>query len=425
MFGLGYSANVQFSLGAVPATAAQFFSPSEQAFMEGLFAQTSEERIQQKQDGLSDTIESLRLSDGVNAKMALHSVRKLQNALDEIAAALDIEFSDGAPHTPLYGPKFPRDVREIPIQGKILAVNGLKLTDHQALFGDAYWESVEPDERLQDHEIEMLTGAAAGETRQITGHVIKGTGAPYIVVDDATNIAAGNRFRVKDAVIPQDNLDKRDRSRDWVVTTAIRGRLTSAAAGQVFANVFGNAYWSSAKKTLKGRKLIVLDGDFAGEHLILTHNVGGGFITLEGAPALLGNEDFAIVPLSPLANGTQNRGTLRRGDPADGRRYDTLEPGTRRRLHPWNLGRLDGETKVSVETEMERIDRYLHMRYHRWFGSYRRLRRTRKTAKRIQKQFEQEALMHDDIREAVEDLDLFVDIDEPEVALEEDLNVDA
>lgn len=413
MFGLGYSPSVQFSLGAVPATAAQFFSPREQAYMEALFKRTSDEEVQRRVDGLNDQIEALRLADGVNAKMALHSVDMLQDLLDNVAAALDVEFPSGAPHVALYGPAFPRDVREIPIQGKILAVSGLKLTDYQGLFGDAYWESVDPNERLQDHELEMLSGAAAGEVRQITGHALEGTGAPYIVVDDASGIATGDQFRVRDALIPQDNLDKRDRSTDWVITTAIRGTLTSAVAGNVFASVFGNSYWSSASKTLKGRTLIVLDGALAGEYLILTHSVGGGLITVEGSPAFAGNETFAIAALSPLENGVQRRGTLRRGDPADGRRYDTLEPGTKRRLHPRNLGRLGGEQKAEIEAEMGRIDRYLSMRFDRWFGSFRRLRRTQRTAKRILAQYDQERLVHDDIAAVVKARNLFVDIEEP------------
>lgn len=422
MFGLGYSPTVMNQLGVIPRVSSQFFSPNEQAYMETFFALTTDEQIQRKLDGLNDQVEGLRLSDSVNAKLSLLSVQRLLDFLDDEVIRLDEVSPGGAPHAVLVGPKFPRDSREVDIRGKILTVVGSKLTDHQGLFGDSYWESVGPEERLAEHEIKMLSGTAAGEIRQITSHVIRGTGAPYIVVDDPTDISPGDRFKVLEALIPQDNLDKRDRSTDWIVSTAIHGTFTNRTLNEIFDDdIFGDsdAYWDDVKKTLKGRTLTILEGAFAGDYLVTAHNIGNpGSIELEGDPAVAGTEQYSIPTLSPFENGLQKERSLRNGDPETDRKYDFLEPGTKRVLTSMNLPQVpDPETAAAIDLEMQRIDRYLRRRFHRWFGSHRRLRRFRKTAKRIERQFQGEADMHDDIEAAVIDLGLFVNIEEPATTL--------
>jgi hypothetical protein len=209
------------------------------------------------------------------------------------------------------------------------------------------------------------------------------------MLEETTGLAPGDSFKILDITLPQDNLTKKDRSTDWAISTAIRDTFD----GTNTSPVIRSAYWT-AKGNLKGRDLISAGVPYR----ITAHNLGAS-ITLEGAPVLAGA--FSIMAKSPFETGIQKTHSLHSDD---GTVYGHIEPNTRLRLTPRNLGGNSGKDQIKDSQAM--IDRYLHFRFQKYFGSLIRLNRFRKTAKLINQQWDQKLLRREDIQTVTTDLNL-------------------
>jgi len=414
MFDLGPGPDLFFMLGYEHATVG-LFSPRELGVMQLLLDQTNEQAFEDRFAGLTKAVSELRLRDSVNRKLLLLASMRLEDTLDDVAARFDTQYPDTAPHAVILGPGFPRDTKDQPVSGKILSIAGSKVSDHQGVFGDQHWETVEPDERLAGRIMRMRSGLAAGQDFQILSHVIVGTGSPHITLSDTTDLSPGDEFEIDGDGLPQDNLSKKTRSRDWVITTRMDGTFNGASPAS--ADLFGNTYWLKdglpIPGRLKGRTINITEGASAGAYLITAHNVGAGTIVMEGAPVIAGTEAFWITPRSPAETGKQRRGSLRVGDPSALGRWNTLEPGARRRMVSATRERA-GDLTESLKNSMDQIDRYTHLRFHRWFGTWRQLLRFRRTLRLIQQQWEQEQARRGDIEAATLELNLPLVIDAEE-----------
>lgn len=383
------------------------FSPRELGMMQLMINQTGAQEYEDRFAGLTKAVSDLRLQDSVNRKLLLLAAMRIQDTLEEVAARFDVQFPETAPHAVILGPAFPRDTKDQPVSGTILSVAGSKVSDNQGVFGDSHWDSVEADERLSGRLMTMRTGAAKGLQVQILTHVIVGSSAPFITVDDTTGLASGDEFEIDGDGIPQDNLTKKTRSRDWAITTRMSGRFN--APSPAGAPLFGRAYWlkggSPIPGRLKDRTINIIEGPVPGAYRIQGHNVGAGTIVIEGSPAILGTEAFWISPRSPVDTGKQRRGTLRQGDPANDAKWDTLEPGTKRRMVARSRQKAADLTETLTES-MDQIDRYTDLRYHRFFGTWKQLRRFRRTARLAQRRWEQEQIRRADIEQATLELNL-------------------
>jgi len=392
------------------------FSPRELGMMQLMIDQTGAQEFEDRFAGLTKAASDLRLQDSVNRKLLLLAAMRIQDSLDDVALRFDALYPDTAPHSVILGPSFPRDTKDQPVSGKILGIAGSKVSDHQGVFGDSHWGTVDADERLAGRIMTMRTGAAKGTQVQILTHVIVGTAAPFITVDDTTGLAAGDEFEIDGDGLPQDNLNKKTRSGDWAITTRMDGRFNAASPAE--APLFGRAYWlkngTPITGRLKDRTINITEGPVPGAYRIQGHNVAAGTIVIEGNPAILGTEAFWISPRSPADTGKQRRGTLRQGDPSDGRRYDTLEPATKRRMVAKSRQKA-GDLTETLTASMDQIDRYTDLRYHRFFGTWKQLKRFRKTARLAQRRWEQEQIRRADIEQATLELNLPLDLaDEPD-----------
>lgn len=406
MFDLGPGPGLMLTLGYSPEVV-DLFSVRELSVMQLMLNQTNQEAFEDRFEGLNNAINTLRLQDSVNRKLLLLASMRLQDGLDDVASNFDSLYPEDAPHAVILGPSFPRDVRDTPVHGKILVISGQKVTDHQGVFGDPFWETVGADERLAGRILRAKTGTAAGQDFQITDHILVGAGAPYIVLEDVTDLTAGDEFEIEGVGLPQEDLGKNKKSGDWAITTRINGVFNGASPAT--STIFADTYWlrggNPIPGRLKGRTITVLEGAAAGTYEITSHNVGAGSIEMAGSPAIAGTEAFWIAPRSPADTGKQRRGSLRVGDPSISGRWDTLEPGTRRRMVAATKERA-GELASILEGSMEQIERYIDLRFHRFFGSYRHLRRFRKIARLERRRWEQEQARRRDIEQAALELNL-------------------
>lgn len=390
MWGLGQSPILLPQLGGFYPQPTTLFGPSELEFMQSVLDRTGEDEQARLFDGLERQITRLKLEDSVNSKMAIYAVNNLKGMLSEEASRMDDLFPDTASHAVLLGPSFPQDAREVPIASVVAAVSGTKVVDDLGLFGDPHWGDVPPSDRMAGYTFRILSGAAAGEDRVIVEHRVKGPSAPCIVLDDATGVTAGVKFKVLGISLPQANLDKRDRSTDWAISTAILDAFDAPNTSPVIRS----AYWTSTVN-LKGRE-IVWNGT---TYKIVGHTIGVS-IDIDGSPPV-GLDPFRVEARSPFSTGKMRHGTLRSGSSSA---YDLLEPGTKVRLTPRNLGNVEIASEARSAQKM--IDRYLHLRFQKYFGSYPRLRRFRKTARMINRQWEQEQKRREDIIAVAEEMNL-------------------
>lgn len=398
MWGLGQSPIVFPALGGFYPLPTTLFSPSELAVMQGMLDQTDKQDQDRLFKGLADMVTRLKTEDSVNTKLITYALNLMKGTLSEEAAMFDESFPTTAPHTVLLGPAFPRDAKEIHIAAKIGVIGANGIVDDRGFISDPYWQTVTPAERLTGHVFHVVSGTRAGDDIPIIQHRVKGVGAPSITLEETTSLAAGNKFTIPDILMPQDNLRKHDRSRDWIISTAIKDTFNATLTSPVIRST----YWT-AKANLKGRELHVGGNVYK----ILTHTIGAmGVITIDGPNP--GNVAFTIPAKSPFETGKQTTGTLRAGD--GGVHYGLLEPTTRIRLWAGNIGTSSSGSNISTSEAM--IDRYLHMRFQKYFGSHVRLNRFSKTAKLINEQFQQQLLRRDDIIAVNEDLNLPLKVEE-------------
>lgn len=398
MWSLGQSPIVFPALGGFYPLPTSLFSPSELSVMQTMLDQTDKADQERLFKGLDDLVTRLKTEDSVNTKLITYALNLMKGTLSEEAASLDEKFPSSAPHMVLLGPSFPRDAKDIHIAAKIGAIGMNGIVDDRGFISDPYWQTVTPAERLSGHVFHVVSGLRAGDDIAIVLHRVKGAGAPSIVLEETVDLAPGDKFTIPDILMPQDNLRKHDRSRDWIISSAIKDTFNATLTSPVIRN----AYWT-AKANLKGRDLHVGGNVYK----ILTHTIGAfGVITIDGP--IPGNVAFTIPAKSPFETGKQTSGTLRAGD--GGVHYGLLEPTTRIRLWSGNVQTAaSGDGIVSSE---EMVDRYLHMRFQKYFGSFVRLNRFRKTAKLINQQFQQQLLRRDDIIAVNEDLNLPLKVEE-------------
>jgi len=366
-------------------------------------------------EGLSKQIDALRDKDSLYSKLGMFGKSKILDELDAVVPELDAQYPQFAPHAAIYGPRFPRDGRDIPVRGRILATtvsaDNYKVTDTTGIFGDPYWASVGPEARLDGRLLTVTSGPRKGVSYRITTHVFEGS--PYIkVVDAAESINdtnPGDRFSIDGDSIPQDDLGKWDRGRDWMVVSAIRGTLVLAAGAVLRCVPVFNAagYWldpdgSLIAGNLAGRDIII---EGVGTRAILSHNPFLGEVTVDDGTGIAGTEAFKIQARSPADTGAQDKGSLVSGD--------VLEPGCRIRLSPETLASVGEAHATLVRSGMTLVKRYAKLRWHRFRGTAIQLRYLSRNAIDAVEQFEDERLVGDDVREMATELG--INIDEPEV----------
>lgn len=396
MWGLGQSPILFPQVAGFFPAPTTLFGPAELETMARFLTDTDAAAQERMAVGMAEMVTRLKREDSVNSKMALYASGKLKGLLSDRAAAFDEEYPDKAPHTVLLGPRFPLDAREIPIIAKIAAIGAFGVTDDRGFISDPFWSSVPPSDRLTGRTFHVLSGTRAGDDIQIIDHRLKGSGAPSIVLEDTTDLSPGDKFKILDIVIPNDHLGKWDRAVDWVISTPILDTFDGANTSPVIRS----SYWT-AKTNLKGRDLIVAGTTYK----ITTHTLLTS-IAIEGSPSL-GLASFAIPAMSPFRTGVQPHGTLRAND---GTTFGNLEPGTKIRLSPRSLGGVSGHAEIKAAQRM--LDRYLNLRFQKYFGSAERLRRFRKTAKLINEQQEQALLRREDILLVRDELNLPLDASE-------------
>lgn len=390
MWSLGQSPIILPGLAGFYPLPTSLFGPGELAYMQAIIDQTGEDNQKRIFDGLERQVASLRLEDSVNAKLAVYAINLLKGLLSEETERLDADFPDTAPHSILLGPSFPQDARDMPIAGVVASVFGSRVVDDRGLFSDPHWSSVPPADRLEGHTFRILSGSSSGEDRAILQHRISGPSSPCIILDDMAGVTGGVKFKVVGISLPQDNLDRKDRSTDWAISTAIIDTFD----GPNTSPLIRSEYWTTATN-LKGRDLI-----WNGSSYRITAHTLGASVEISGSPAV-GLDQFRIKAKSPFENGRMSSGSIRRGESSN---YDQVEPNTKIRVTPRNLGGRPAAAGIRKAQDM--IDRYLHLRYQKYFGSHPRLRRFRKTAIMINRQWRQQQKRRDDIISVAEDLNL-------------------
>jgi len=384
----------------------------------------TEARYDELIEGLSKQIDALRDKDSLYSKLGMFGKSKILDELDAVVPELDAQYPQFAPHAAIYGPRFPRDGRDIPVRGRILSVGAPTDTivivyDSTGIFGDPYWATEDaPEARLAGRMLTMINGPRKGRSYHITTHVFDGA-TPYIKIEDQANpdnlsgvggADTGNKFRIDGDGLPQDDLGKWDRGNDWMIVSAIKGTLTQVTGSKVRCDAIFDAsgYWLDEegvllKGSLIGRE-ITIDG--VGDFTITDHDptaMLGGTVTLNSVAGIVGNETFRIQARSPADTGKQNKGTLLSGD--------VLEPGCRIRLSPSTLASVGEAHATLVRSGMTMVKRYAKLRWHRFNGTVIQLRYLSKNAVGAVEQFEDERLVGNDVRDMATELG--IDIREP------------
>jgi hypothetical protein len=416
MFPLGSYPQLLPIIGAPDEVELSGFSEGEIAQAAFILEHVTDKRLDELIEGLGRQIDALRDKDSLYSKLGLYAASKIRDELDAQALVLDDAYPALAPHAAIVGPRFPRDGRDIPVTGRILATtmsaDDVKVTDSTGIFGDPYWATVEADSRLAGRQLTMTSGPRKGVSYPITTHVFDGV--PYIKVEDRADSIIdtdpGNKFKIDGDGMPQDDLDKWDRGNDWLIVSAIRGTLDGAAGVTLTCMaVFQHgipSYWLDAEGNaipgnLAGREIIITG---VGTRMIVTHTPAAGNITVDDGTGIVGNEAFSIKARSPAETGKQDRGTLKTGA--------SLEPTCLIRMSPSSIASAGPERAAALTSAMAMIKRYMRLRFHKYRGSLIQLRYLSKNAIAAVDEYEDQKGIADDIRTV--STELGVAIPEPE-----------
>lgn len=388
--------------------AAGFLSPGEIASAQAALDLSVQLPTDKRLAAAAASVQQARAADSLNAKMARWGLGSLLDALDAEVTRMDTAYPDEAPHALLRGPRFPKDDRSSRLVGRVASISSSRIFDLHEIFGDSYWSTVPPASRLLGRRFTAKSGADKGHVYTISAHVIDSPAYIRLVGDPWANGTHANvRFSIDGDPIPDDDVSKDERARDWVISSAIQGKLT-AGAGAVLtcASVFGaSGYWLDVDGViitgnLRGRDLLI--GSTA--HRIVGHNPAANQVTVASGAGIVGNEAFRIMARSPAETGKQDHGTLL--NPAEGLRYSMLEPHTTIRLGPTMVSQADPSRVQAINDSMDVVARYTHARLAKWRGSYPVFKNAVRSQKLIVADAMREAQRVEDLRRMSKDLNL-------------------